>query len=123
MKGRINRIWTNERKDGTKYWVLSIDGQRYSVWNQELVEGLNEGDVVDFEFKQSGNFRNITKLSKIKEQIYANDTQKQIVRMSCLRSAAELLSDSGLTYDVRVKEALKVANKFEQWVIGHGRRA
>jgi hypothetical protein len=117
MKGRISRIWTNERKDGTKYWVLSIDGQRYSVWDQKLVEGLNQGDAVDFEFKQSGNFRNIIKLSRIKEQTYANDAQKQIVRMSCLRSAAELLSNSGLVYDVRVKETLKAANKFEQWVI------
>ena len=65
MRGTIDRLWNNDREDGSKYWVLSIDGQRYSTHDADLVRDVQPGDNVEFSFTTSGRFRNLVSLKKL----------------------------------------------------------
>lgn len=61
MRGKLEKI--EERGKGEKrYWMISIDGDNYSVWKPEYLEGLEVGSTVDYEFSRKGRFRNITDL-------------------------------------------------------------
>ena len=46
MEGKVEKIWENE-KNGKKYWVMAIDGERYSVWDVKYINCISEGSVVD----------------------------------------------------------------------------
>lgn len=106
MKGTIERIWENQRKDGEKYWVLQIDGQRYSVWDANLLENLSAGDVVDFSYITSGRYKKITRIARAEE--LQEKRSRAIARMSCIRSAVELVAGSEGTPEKR----------FEQHILG-----
>jgi len=116
MRGEIQRISERQKKDGTRYWVLRISGEQYLIWNEKLMEGLQEGDFAEFEFKRKGNFNTIT---KIKKTLSYDERHLQITRMSCLRSACEIVSGAGfMNVEKRAKVALKIAKTFEEYVIG-----
>ena len=115
MEGRIDKIWENE-KNGKRYWVLSINGEKYSVWDEKYMNGLSEGSSVDYNWKKSGDFRKITDIRKLDVQpIYSKN--EQIIRMSCIKSAAVLVSDFDADPDEKGEVALGIARKFEQYVI------
>lgn len=65
MQEKVGRIWHNHRPDGSEYWVLSIDGKRYSTWDKNMVADVREGDLVDFAFTDSGRYRNLTGIKRI----------------------------------------------------------
>ena len=118
MEGKIEKIWENE-KNGKKYWVLAIGGDRYSVWDEKYIHGLSEGAVVDYKWRQSGNFRKITDLRKIDPEPeidpYKRDRKSiEIVRMSCLKSASEILNGLFIDPDKKVKKALEISREFEK---------
>lgn len=121
MKGEIERIWQNQDKKGEKYWVLVIDGERYSVWDEDLIRNLSEGDLIDFTFQEKGRFKNIVSLENLKpkETLETKEAKtKQIARMSCLRSASEILAHHEIDPKKKVDLALKFAKKFEDYVFG-----
>ena len=62
MKGEIERIWKNETEDGRKYEVLQINGERYSLWDENYLDEIQEGQTLEFDFMESGDFKNITKV-------------------------------------------------------------
>jgi len=116
MRGEIQKISERQKKDGTTYWVLRIDGQQYLIWDEKLMEGLQEGDFVEFEFKRKGNFNTIT---KIKKTLSYDERHVQIVRMSCLRSACEIVTTAGfMNTEKKAEVALKMAKKFEDYILG-----
>lgn len=122
MKGSIDKIWENQTKDNKTFYVLEIGGDKYSVWDPKLVEGLDEGNTIDYQWKQSGNFKKITSLAKIEAEPdldnYPTDRKsREIVRMSCLRSATELLGPVELEPDDKIEKALDMAKVFERYVV------
>jgi len=116
MKGKITRIWRNETGDGQRYCVLEIDGQKYSLWDEKYFDKLREGLEVDYEWKKSGRFKKITDI-KILEPQTCRDRCIKIIRMSCLKSASEILY--GLEGDPYKKAdlAVEIAKRFEKYVL------
>jgi len=103
MQGTIGKIWQNQRQDGSQYWVLSIDGQRYTTFAKELAEGISEGDRVEFSFFNSGGYRKIAAIQRLSSRAPTATNNSplsgeslRIIRMNCLRTAAEMLKGSKL---------------------------
>ena len=127
MKGVIDKIWENRTKDGKKYHVLSIGGENYSVWDKRHMEGLQEGAVVDYDWTQSGDFRKVTGIRKLEMPTYLDSEDRidgrsqQIVRMSCIKSAAALVSGAEADPDEKGEITIGIARKFERYVVeGNG---
>ncbi|MDK2464137.1 MAG: hypothetical protein QI223_05140 [Candidatus Korarchaeota archaeon] len=127
MQGTIERIWENERADGSKYWVVTIDGKRYSTLEQDLLQGLQRGDAVEFTFTTSGRYKNLLAIRKLDDQQFRTaDTlvvsaeALRIVRMNCLRTAAEMLKDTTLLPEHKVAMAISMAERLEAHVLGKG---
>lgn len=119
MKGIIQKIWENKNRKGEKYWVLCIDGQRYSLWDEKSREPLNEGDSVEFEWVQKGDFRNITKIRKLPESEaldFQERKSRQIIKMSCIRSACELVVRASIKPEQKCKIVIKIAKELEKHV-------
>jgi len=121
MQGTIDKIWENQTKGNKTYHVLEIGGEKYSVWDTKLIEGLGEGSVVEYDWKRSGDFMKITDLRKIDpapqfEPGYQDRKAREIVRMSCLRSASEILNGIYIGPDDKMRKALEIAKEFEKYV-------
>ena len=125
MYGILEKIWENRNQKGDTYWTLIISEQRYSVWDADLLKGVQEGDKVEFSFTQSGQYRKIVELHKASMYSPARnrwlDQQerkgKQIVRMSCLRTAAQLVESKRLDPTKKAALALRIAAGFEEHVL------
>ena len=120
--GKIDKTWENTTKSKKKYHVLEIGHEKYSVWDEKLMEGLNEGCSVDYDWKASGNFKKIVELRKIdpepfSEHQYKNRKSMEIIRMSCLRSATEILNGVLFDLDQKTGMALDIAKEFEKYVL------
>ena len=123
MEGTVERIWENETKEKKTYHVLEIGGEKYSVWDSKLMEGLSEGSRVDYEWKKSGDFKKITGLRKIGQEPehhpYQRDRRSlEIVRMSCVRSASEILHGLFIDPEEKTNKAIEIARQFEKYVTG-----
>lgn len=124
MQGIVDRIWRNERADGSEYWVLSIGGKRYSTWDQRLIDSIREGDSVEFAFTSSGRFRTITALQRsagpsfaTADKLAPSPESLRITRMSCLRTAAEMLKDTTLLPEQKLSLAITMAERMEEHVL------
>jgi hypothetical protein len=51
MKGEIEKIWKNQTSDGRRYNVLQIGGERYSLWEEDYLDRLQEGQTLEFDFR------------------------------------------------------------------------
>lgn len=121
MKGVIDKIWQNKTKAGKPYWVLGIGGENYSVWDKNFIEGLEEGTPVEYEWTPSGDFKKITGVREIEmdpnlEPERPNYRNQQIVRMSCIKSATALVSNSDANPNEKGEITLGLARKFEKYV-------
>ena len=128
MKGVIDKIWENKTDDGKPYLVVRIGGNKYSVWDKKYMDGIEEGSAVEYEFTQSGKFKKITDMRKIdlepgidpSERKPRDRNGEEIVRMSCIRSAATLVADFGAPPEEKADITLGLARKFEKYVIDPG---
>jgi len=122
MKGVIDRIFENTTKKKMPYWVLSIGGENYSVWDKKFMEGLQEGATVEYEWVASGDFKKVTEIRKIdmepglERAEKAYNRNQQIVRMSCIKSATVLVSNFEAHPDEKGTITLGLARKFEDYV-------
>ena len=119
MKGEVEKVWKNETADGRKYEVFQIEGERYSLWDEDYLDRIQEGQSLEFDFKESGEFRNITGIyepSKNEEKGpgYEDQKLKKTTRMSCLKSASRILAGSKIPYQNRADRAIETARKFEK---------
>ncbi len=121
--GTVDKIWHNHRADGSEYWVLSINGKRYSTWDKNMVEGVQEGNWVEFAFTDSGRYHNLTVLKRLSgsasgtEKIAPSPEALRMVKMSCLRTAAEMLKDTTLVPEQKVLLAMEMARKLESYIL------
>lgn len=137
MKGEIEKIWKNETSDGRKYNVLQIGGERYSLWEGDYLDKLQEGQTLEFDFRESGEFKNINKIydpagakkpsenDALPPEPRGNDYQqgqkaRQIVRMSSLRSASQILGGSRIPVGKRAEKTIEIAKKFEKYIGDEG---
>jgi len=126
MKGEVEKVWKNETSDGRKYEVLQIGGQRYSLWEEEYLDRIQEGQSLEFDFRKSGDFKNITKiyenpgneklLDGEEKQPEYDGRNRRITRMSCLRSAAGVLTGSRIPCEKRAEKTIEIAKKFEKYI-------
>ena len=126
MKGEVEKVWKNETQDGRRYEVLQINGDRYSLWEEDYLDRVQEGQSLEFDFRESGEFKNITKIyekpesgSEEKRNEYDGRNRK-IVRMSCLRSASKVLTGSRIPSQERAEKTIEIAKKFEKYVNNDG---
>ena len=134
MKGEIEKIWKNQTSDGRRYNVLLIGGERYSLWEEDYLDKLQEGQTLEFDFRNSGDFKNISRIyepgasaqpeSEPKEELppeykapWPNDQKnRQIIKMSCLRSASQILGGSRIPAGERAEKTIEIAKKFEKYI-------
>ena len=96
MKGKVEEISQESSKSGVEYLRVKIDDEMYSVRNQDHFDIFQEGDVVEFDYRESGQWKNIIDLAVLnsvgdetKERVnYLLLRDRQIARMSCLKSAS-----------------------------------
>jgi hypothetical protein len=123
VKGEIEKIWKNETADGRKYEVLQMNGERYSLWEEDYLDKLQEGQTLEFDFRESEDFKNITKIyekpetgPEEKRNEYDDQKTRKTVRMSCLKSASRVLIGSKIPYQNRAEKAIEIAKKFEKYI-------
>jgi len=124
VQGTVDKIWHNQRADGSEYWVLSIDGQRYSTWDKNMIAHIREGDPVEFTFTDSGRYRNLTALKQLSgepfittDRMAPSPESLRTVKMSCLRTAAEMLKGTTLLPEQKVSLAINMAQMLESYVL------
>lgn len=125
MKGEVEKVWKNETEDGRKYEVFQIGGERYSLWDEDYLDRIQEGQSLEFDFKESGDFKNITEIyepskNEEKEPEYGNQKLKKTIRMSSLKSASRVLIGSKIPYQNRADRAIEIAKKFEKYIDDEG---
>lgn len=121
MKGEVEKVWKNETEDGRKYEVFQIGGERYSLWDEDYLDRIQEGQILEFDFKQSRDFKNITEIYEQpgeveREPEYGNQRLKKTIKMSCLKSASRVLIGSKIPYQNRAEKAIEIAKKFEKYI-------
>jgi hypothetical protein len=68
MQGYVDKIYENTSQNNRLYWNIIIDGEKYSTFSQSLVNQCSEGFQVDFEFRQNGNYRNLTAVNGVRDE-------------------------------------------------------
>ena len=124
MRGMIEQVWENESRKGQKYLTVQVGGERYSVWDDKYFGVLQEGATIDYDFRQSGNFKNMTDIEPANGNSNANGLpryqtngkDRQIARMSCLKSASEILAPVQLDPDAKKDLTIETARFFERYV-------
>lgn len=128
MRGTIERVWDNETRNGKQYRTAQIGGQRYNVFDTKYFDLLQEGEDVQFDFRQSGDYRHITDMSlsgngqksaNQNDHSYQpnnNGKDRQIARMSCLKSASEIMAPVQLEPDAKREKVIDTAKYFERYV-------
>jgi hypothetical protein len=129
MKGIIERIDHKELGDGREYLTMEISGAKYSVWDKKYFGQFTEGMPVDFKFKKSGKYLNISEIEQDLDYKpgnngngnnnlfnYPNHRDLQILKTSCLKCATYLVNGVPLDVDNKVDLALDVAKRLEKYL-------
>ena len=119
MKGVIEKVWENQDRKGRSYLVVEIGGDRYSLWNGNLMDKIEEGMVVEYDWKQSGRYKNLTSIEPddvFSASAKAHKRERDIVRMSCLKSASGLLSSADIDLEKKGDLTLELAKRFENYI-------
>ena len=121
MRGIIENVWENESKNGQQYVTVQIGGERYSVWDKKYFDQLQEGIEIDYEVRESGNFKNLNDIRPVERPNqtgnYTNHKNKQITRLSCLKSASEIMAPLHMELDTKRDMVIDTARYFERYVL------
>ena len=121
MKGEVEKVWKNETEDGKRYEDFQIGGERYSLWEEDYLDRIQEGQSLEFDYKESGDFKNITEIYEQPGEVekvpeYGNQRLKKTIKMSCLKSASRILAGTKVPYLNRADRAIEIARKFEKYI-------
>ena len=108
--------------DGREYVSVNIDGEKFSLWDKEYFGKLKAGDTVEYKWRQSGRYKNITEIEPTNTHSYPgnnDDRNGQIARMSCLKSASELLANAHMDPLDKATLALDIAKKYEAYIFNN----
>ena len=119
MRGIIENVWENESKNGKEYLTVQIEGERYSVWDKKYFDQLHEGLEIEYDVRESGNFKNINDIRPVERSNqaghYNNHKDKQITRLSCLKSASEICAPLHMELDTKRDTVIDTARFFERF--------
>lgn len=119
MLGRIDQLWDNKTDKGQPYQVLAIGDDRYSFWDKKQFGKFRKGDTVEFDWKQAGEYKNITtiELSEADNNYNnSNGKDKRMAKMSCLKSASRILGPMDIEPKKKIKATVSVAQYFERYI-------
>ena len=119
MLGRIDQLWDNKTDKGQPYQVLAIGDDRYSFWDKKQFGKFRKGDTVEFDWKQAGEYKNITtiELSEVDNNYNnSNGKDKRMAKMSCLKSASRVLGPMDIEPNKKIRATVSVAKYFEQYI-------
>jgi hypothetical protein len=137
IKGEVEKVWHNKTSAGKRYDVIEVSGGRYSVWDGEYLGKIEKGEMVEFEYKQTGNFNNVLKFNNGSQPEpdngkdykgepatntgngYNRDRTQQMARMSGLKTAGALIAGSKVPYGERADKTIEMAMKFEKYINGN----
>lgn len=148
VNGTIARVWDNATTNGRPYKVVELDnGERYSLWRKGDFEKVSKGNEIDFDFSTSGRFKNIERIYTDSEpgqetpgngpdsstavngkyngtepgngNGYGADKLEKMVRMSGLKSAAQIVAASGtkMSFETKVDKTLEAARIFRDYIL------
>lgn len=116
-RGVIEGIEQRRTRKGEHYLVLTIDGERYSLWNKDYFDQVQEGDVVAYKWRESGDFKKLVEIERLGNDLELRE--RRLTRMGCLKYAIELAAsffDSDPNR--KVEFALEAAERFERYIMG-----
>jgi hypothetical protein len=124
MKGKVEEISRQISKKGDEYLRVTIDGEKYTIWEPDYFDLIKEGDIIDFEYTESTQWKNITDLAVAcpttdegpERGKYLRLKDRQIARMSCLKSAAYLLANLEGDSSEKGQDTLSLAKIFERYI-------
>lgn len=124
MKGKVEEISRQISKKGDEYLRVTIDGEKYTIWDPDYFDMFQEGDIIDFEYTESTQWKNITEMAVVdpttneapEKGKYLRLKDKQIARMSCLKSAAYLLANIEKDPSEKGQDTLSLAKVFEKYI-------
>lgn len=119
MLGRIDQLWDNKTDKGQPYQVLAIGDDRYSFWDKKQFGKFRKGDTVEFNWKQAGEYKNITtiELSEADNNYNnSNGKDKRMAKMSCLKSASRILGPMDIEPNKKIRSTVSVAKYFERYI-------
>ena len=119
MLGRIDQLWDNKTDKGQPYQVLAIGDDRYSFWDKKQFGKFRKGDTVEFDWKQAGEYKNITtiELSEADNNYNnSNGKDKRMAKMSCLKSASRVLGPMDIEPNKKIRATVSVAKYFERYI-------
>ncbi|MEM2691449.1 MAG: hypothetical protein QXS01_05045 [Candidatus Bathyarchaeia archaeon] len=116
-KGIVEGIEQKKTRKGEEYWIVTIDGERYSLWNKDYFEQLQEGDLVAYRWRESGDFKKIVEIERIGNDL--EEREKKLTKMGCLKYAVELAASAfNLDETKKLSFALEAAEAFERYIMG-----
>lgn len=124
MKGTVEELSREVSKRGDEYLRVQIDGEKYSIWDPQYIGSFDVGDSLEFEYKESGQWKNITSLAVDEVEnpnIPPTDTyrmahDRRIARMSCVKSAAYVLANLEMEAEPKGEQTLTLARVFERYI-------
>jgi len=121
MKGVIEQVWENESRNGQQYMTVQIGGERYSVWDKKYFDQLQEGIEIEYDVRESGNFKHLSEIRPVERPNqtpnYTNHKDRQITRLSCLKSASEILAPLHMELEMKRDMVIDTAKYFERYVL------
>jgi hypothetical protein len=129
--------------------IVLDNGERYSLWRKGDFEKVFKGEEIDFDYSRSGRFKNIERIytevedltgnpdngpdsgsavdAKYNEAVpdnvngngYGADKLEKMVRMSGLKSAAQIVAACGtkMPFETKVDKTLEAARKFRDYIL------
>jgi hypothetical protein len=120
MRGKIEQVWENESRKGQKYITVQIGGEKYSVWDNKYFDHLQEGAEIEYEIRKSGDYMNLNDIKPVDDlppvSYQPNGKDRQITRLSCLKSASEIIAPLHLDLDEKRDLVVDTAKIFERYV-------
>lgn len=68
----IKKIWHNEKTDV----IEDMDGEKYSTFDKEFLEGYEDGQEVKIAYEQKGQYKNLVKITKDMDEEFVLDDIK-----------------------------------------------
>ncbi|MCI0330688.1 MAG: hypothetical protein L0196_07020 [candidate division Zixibacteria bacterium] len=147
--GQIEDIEVKFSRRGKRYATVTIDGQIYSAWDKEFIKTYHVGDKIQFTYEINGKFANLRDIELIEpakerppngdgkegaptseddiDAFLEYDTRKnrQIARLSCLRSATSIVTAANqgeMDLEDMAKYTIDLSKTFEKYVLNLGRK-
>ena len=128
--GKVEAVDEVKAGNGGKALRVTLEGEqhRFYDWGRHVDEAeVSIGDTIRIEHDGS-RYPRISAIEQVaayepefgdadrKKPLTIHDKDRLIVRMSCMKTAVELLGQSKLTFDAKERQVGTLAKDLEEWV-------